>query len=261
MEKCATITKGLDACAIADGGLMDMESARGLITKVLALDFDRVLTSSPVDESRDSSWMPTAFGGQPRIDALLAFLATVKRELCCVLVVSWNSKAFIQMALEALGLLQFVDNIHDGDVLRSKVAQQQLLYQSAGANCASVAAEQDRLKSKPLIMQDVLDHLGVHGARAVFVDSTAEQLERMPCARYHVQGENGLTQRDMLAICKMLRVMPPTCWGSKPSSKRYVSKSVQPVQGPLQTECQWTAAPPLTTKLDPILESVREAGE
>merc|ERR1719424_112508 len=148
------------------------------------------MTSSPIDESQDASWMPTVFGGQPRIDALTAFLTAVKKEGCCLLVVSWHSKALISRSLDAIGLLGFIDQIYDKEDLEKKGSPKQ--------NC-----------SKALVMQEILSRLGIGGQRAVFVDSVKAQLDTVPCSRYFVESQHGLMQEDMDAICKILHVPPP----------------------------------------------------
>merc|ERR1711924_494989 len=141
----------------------------------MGLSFDMTLTSSPMDDNQDSSWMPTVFGGQPRIDALNAFLKTVKREGCWVLVLSWHPKSLINRALESIGLLSFIDHIYDREALEKK-------------------GPPEMAQSKAMVMKEVLGRLGLHGGRCVFVDNAIEEMEGMPCARYQVEGQHGMMQ-------------------------------------------------------------------
>merc|ERR1712187_420552 len=101
------------------------------------------------------------------------FLTSAKRSGCMILVVSWHSKALISLALDSIGFLDLVDEIYDRDELEKKGTE---------------------TRCKAIVMQEVLANLGIHGNRAVFADTSKEQLENMPCAKHLVEGKNGMAR-------------------------------------------------------------------
>mmetsp|Transcript_127753 Transcript_127753/g.238806 ORF Transcript_127753/g.238806 Transcript_127753/m.238806 type:complete len:196 (+) Transcript_127753:47-634(+) len=183
LEKCQKLETA-DLFGLADSEWL--ETARGLCTKVLGMDFDLTLTTEPIHASIDATWMHQMFGGQPRVDALREFMRLLRNRGVQIIIISWNASSIIKSALEAVGLLSFIDHIYDRSLLEQKG---------------------DRERSKALVMQEIILRLGGPASvRAVFVDSNAAQLSTIPCAKHCVEGKQGMTQADIKAVCKLLQM-------------------------------------------------------
>mmetsp|Transcript_104813 Transcript_104813/g.224015 ORF Transcript_104813/g.224015 Transcript_104813/m.224015 type:complete len:218 (+) Transcript_104813:152-805(+) len=181
MERCIQqFSEGLDRCP-ADS-CVDTAVA---YTRLLALDFELVLSTSKVTADDRAGQMMMLFGGQKRVDALRAFLMAVKHKDCFVVVVSWKSRKIITRALEAIGLLALVDAIYDEKALKVKGP-----WDSAKAS----------------LVKELLAQLDIKDDRAVFMDGDIGSSQGMPCARLCAESKKGMKQADMEAICALLRV-------------------------------------------------------
>jgi len=165
-----------------------MDYIRGLFARVLALEFDRVLTTDLVVDLRNDQEALESFGGMDRVEHLQKFLTSMRQNGALVVVISRNEADVIYSCLQGVGLEVMIDRVFDRHTLQTRLL---------GGK-----------PSKAVMMNEILTQVGVGSSCAIFVDepNSRESSRGMPCAKHAVKGTKGLNLDDMRSICQSLRV-------------------------------------------------------
>ena len=151
-------------------------------TKMVIFDFDETLSCEQITTQAFND-LRKAFGGRKRLNLLKRYLEYLKSNDIKLLILSFNNKETIKKVLIELKLNGYFDDIFD----RETVIKYGGYY-----------------KGKGNFIQEYCNDNGMKLNNIVFIDDVKVILEYCECKTIHVNGNKGITLKDMNQILNLL---------------------------------------------------------